>query len=143
MNCYLEHANITVKDLDEAVIFFTTAFPHFKVRGSGESDHGTWSKKWLHFGTADTYIALEQVSLKTEGNRRPYRDVGINHVGFVVDDVDTVIKRLKAAGYRDGIAVAPHPYRKRAYFHDNDGNEYEFVEYFSDDPAKRNDYSQS
>ncbi|MCZ6676408.1 MAG: VOC family protein [Candidatus Poribacteria bacterium] len=141
MTCYMEHANITVENLDEAIRFFTTAFPHFKVRGQGESDQGGWKKRWLHLGTDETYVALEEVSLEPEGTRRPYRDPGINHVGFVVDDVDAVIERLGEAGYKTGIGVEPHPHRKRAYFHDRDGNEYEFVEYLSADPAERNDYS--
>jgi hypothetical protein len=33
-----------------------------------------------------------------------------------------------------------HPYRKRVYFHDLEGNDWEFVQYLSDDPAKRHDY---
>jgi catechol 2,3-dioxygenase-like lactoylglutathione lyase family enzyme len=140
MQCYLEHANITIRDLDEAVKFFTTVFPHFKVRGRGESDQGGWTKKWLHLGTDQIYVALEAVPLEDEGTRRPYRDRGINHIGFVVADVDAIINRLRAAGYRDGIAVKPHPHRKRAYFHDSEGNEYEFVEYLSEVPAERNDY---
>ena len=140
MAFYLEHANITVKNLDKAIQFFTTAFPDFRVRGRGESDQGAYKKKWLHLGTDDAYVALEEVTLEDEGSRRPYRDRGINHVGFVVDDVDGIIERLRAAGYRDGIAVEPHPHRKRAYFHDSDGIEYEFVEYLSDKPEERNAY---
>jgi hypothetical protein len=34
-----------------------------------------------------------------------------------------------------------HPWRKRMYFIDADGNDWEFVEYLSADPARRNDYS--
>jgi len=36
----------------------------------------------------------------------------------------------------------PHPYRKRVYFSDRTGFEWEFVQYFSDEPKERNDYSQ-
>ena len=32
------------------------------------------------------------------------------------------------------------PYRKRVYFTDPEGNDWEFVQYSSDDPAERNDY---
>lgn len=32
------------------------------------------------------------------------------------------------------------PYRKRVYFIDNNGMEYEFIQYYSDDVAKKNDY---
>ena len=32
------------------------------------------------------------------------------------------------------------PYRKRVYFTDPEGNDWEFVQYSSDDPLERNDY---
>ena len=35
---------------------------------------------------------------------------------------------------------AYHPHRKRVYFYDPDGNDWEFVEYFTADMALRNDY---
>lgn len=33
---YLEHNNITVNNLDEAVKFIQTAMPEFEIRGAGE-----------------------------------------------------------------------------------------------------------
>ncbi len=141
MNCYLEHSNITVSDIDEAIKFLTTAFPHFKVRSKGESKQNDVIRKWLHIGTDETYIALEQIDLEDKGTRQPYRDVGINHLGFVVEDVELIAEKLKNAGYEKSISVEPHPYRKRVYFYDRDMIEYEFIEYLSDDPAERNDYS--
>lgn len=141
MKCYLEHANITVADINKTIEFLTTAFPHFKVRGGGESETDGVVRKWLHIGTDETYVALEEVSSKDEGTRRPYKDVGINHIGFVVEDVEPIVKRLKDADYKESITVEPHPFRKRVYFYDKDGIEYEFIEYLSDDFAERNDYS--
>lgn len=141
MNCYLEHANITVESIEESMHFLSTAFPHFEVRGKGESNSDGIVRKWLHFGTEETYVALEQISLENEGTRRPYKDPGVNHIGFVIDDFDNVVKNLKEAGYKESISVEPHPFRKRAYFFDSDGNEFEFIEYLSDNPAERNDYS--
>ncbi|MBT3270403.1 VOC family protein [Candidatus Poribacteria bacterium] len=134
----IEHANITVPDLDAAITFLTTAFPEFQVRGRGVSDTDAGPKQWVHLGTDAAYIAIEQNAKPSDSDRRPYRDNGVNHLGFVVDDVDGVIERLAAGGYRTGIPVEPHAHRKRAYFPDHSGAEYEFVEYYSDDPAERN-----
>ena len=58
-----------------------------------------------------------------------------------MDDAEGVAGRLREAGYREGFVAPAHPYRIRKYFLDADGNEWELVEYLSDDPAKRNDYS--
>ncbi len=34
-----------------------------------------------------------------------------------------------------------HPHRTRVYFNDPEGNDWEFVEYHSQDPSERNDYA--
>lgn len=141
MKFYLEHANITVGDIDEAIKFLTTAFPQFKIRGKGESEQSGVIRKWLHLGTDETYVALEQVSSADEGTRRPYKDVGINHLGFVVENAEEIAENLRKAGYKKSIDVEPHPFRKRFYFYDKDGIEYEFIEYLSDNFDERNDYS--
>ncbi len=130
----LEHGNIRVGDLDEAVRFLTTALPNFRVRGGGSSGDGS---RWLHVGTDNTYVALTEAT----GDRRPSDGPGLNHLGFVVDDVDAVRERLAEAGYEQSSVGEPHRYRMRGYFFDRDGVEWEFVEYLTDDPAKRNDYS--
>jgi len=140
MKCELEHANVTVLDLDQAVRFLKTAFPHFRVRGGGESDQGTWRKKWLHVGTDSIYVALEQTTVAARSQREPHRETGINHVGFVVDDVEDIQRKMEAAGYTATPAEA-HPHRKRLYVGDDSGVTWEFIEYLSDDPAERNDYS--
>jgi hypothetical protein len=36
-----------------------------------------------------------------------------------------------------------HPFRRRVYFEDPEGNDWEFVQYFSADPRERNDYQLS
>ncbi|MFP6661306.1 MAG: hypothetical protein VCB78_07600 [Myxococcota bacterium] len=45
------------------------------------------------------------------------------------------------AGYFDSTVPNAHPHRKRVYFHDAEGHDWEFVETSSDDPALRHDYS--
>ena len=93
-------------------------------------------RRWVHVGTDNTYIALNE-----SGETRS--DGGLfNHLGYVVDDVDGLADRMLAAGYREGFIAPPHPYRKRRYFYDADELEWEFVEYLSDHPAQRNDYTQ-
>lgn len=140
MEPYVEHANITVLDLDEAVKFITTAFPHFEVRGDGEENHGDWKLKWLHVGTDDTYIAFMTTDVAASSDRKPQDATGMNHVGFVIDDTEAMKERMVAAGYKAGYATPHHPCRKRLYVTDPTGLSWEFVQYLSDDPAERNDY---
>ena len=139
MTVRLEHANLTVRDVEATIRFLMTAFPEFRMRGEGKNRDGT---RWAHVGTNDTYIALNQAKADSERDRMPYRgEPGLNHLAYEVDDVDSLRLRLKAAGYRDSTVPNAHPHRKRVYFYDPDGNDWEFVQYFSQDPAERNDYA--
>lgn len=71
---------------------------------------------------------------------RRYSRPGLNHLAYEVDDIKPLRARLRAAGYRDSTVPNAQPYRKRVYFHDPEGNDREFVQYLSDDAAKRHDY---
>ena len=135
----LEHANLTVRDLVGMIRFLQTAFPEFKVRGDGKNADG---RRWLHVGTDQTYIALTPSKQNPEQPWVPYEGKpGVNHLAYEVDDVEALCQRMRAAGYRDSTPPNEHPYRKRRYFYDSEGNDWEFVEYLSQDSAERNDYT--
>ena len=137
MSIRLEHANLSVRDVDAMRRFLQTAFPDFEVRGSGGGD----GRRWLHVGTADTYIALNEATREPAEPWTPYEGrPGVNHLGYEVDDVEALRERMRSAVYRDSTIPNDHPHRKRVYFHDPEGNDWEFVQYFSDAPAERNDY---
>ncbi|PWL29458.1 MAG: lactoylglutathione lyase [Fluviicola sp. XM-24bin1] len=133
---YLEHANITVNNMDNAVYFLKTAFPHFEKRGGGVSNGRTW----LHFGDETTYVALNTPSEDLH-IQKDYKSSGINHLGFVVSDAGTIAKHLLDAGYKRSFPRQEEQFRIREYFYDADGNEYEFVEYLSDLASERNSYA--
>lgn len=138
MNVRMEHANLSVRHFDEAVRFIRIAFPGFEVRHEGMNN----GRRWMHIGTDDTYLALSEANAEAAEAWTPYSGKpGVNHLGFVVDDADAVRDRLAAAGFRDSTYPNKHPHRKRVYFYDADGNDWEFVEYLSEDPAERNDYA--
>jgi catechol 2,3-dioxygenase-like lactoylglutathione lyase family enzyme len=134
----LDHANLAVRDLDGALRFLTTAFPEFRVRGGGTDWGGS---RWVHVGTDAVYLALHQARAEAAEPWVPYAGKpGTNHLGFEVDDVEALRARLAAAGYEDSTVPNQHPYRRRVYFRDAEGNDWEFVQYLSDDPRQRNDY---
>ena len=138
MKVRLEHANLSVRDVEAMIRFLMTAFPEFRIRGEGTNRNGI---RWVHVGTNDTYIVLNQAKADSARHWIPYSgEPGVNHLAYEVDDVESLRLRLKAAGYRDSTVPNAHPHRKRVYFYDPDGNDWEFVQYLSQDPAKRNDY---
>jgi catechol 2,3-dioxygenase-like lactoylglutathione lyase family enzyme len=135
----LEHANLLVRDVEEMIRFVRTAFPDFRVRGRGTTWQGA---PWVHVGTDDTYLALTQATQEPVERWIPYAGKpGVNHLAYEVDDVEGVRRRLAAAGYADSTVPNRHPHRRRVYFHDAEGNDWEFVQYLSQDPAERNDYA--
>jgi catechol 2,3-dioxygenase-like lactoylglutathione lyase family enzyme len=134
----LEHANLTVSDIEGMILFLQTAFPEFRVRGEGASADGS---RWVHIGTQETYIALSPAKAEPEKRWMPYRGMpGVNHLAYEVDDVEALRERMKSAGYKDSTPPNAHPHRKRQYFYDPEGNDWEFVQYLSQNPAERNDY---
>jgi catechol 2,3-dioxygenase-like lactoylglutathione lyase family enzyme len=134
----LEHANFNVRDIDAMIRFLQTAFPEFRIRFEGTDSNG---QRWVHVGTEETYIALNPATEQTEDRSTPYDDIpGVNHLGFEVEDADALRDRLKTAGYQESTPPNAHPFRKRVYFYDPDGNDWEFVQYLSDDLSQRHDY---
>ncbi|MCJ8288628.1 MAG: VOC family protein [Crocinitomicaceae bacterium] len=132
---YLEHANITVNNLESSITFFKTAFPDFVIRGGGDTN----GRKWIHLGNEITYIALNE-SAEQQMTTKDYSNSGINHLGFVVEDVEIIAERLLAAGFKRDYPKQIENYRIRDYFADTDGNQYEFVQYLSDKISERNYY---
>jgi len=134
----LEHANICVTEIEPMIKFLQTINDRFRIRGDGKTSMGT---KWVHVGDDDTYFALQLAKKGSKNNWTPYSgEPGVNHLAFEVDDVDALRDRLAAAGYEESTVPNSHPFRKRVYFYDPEGNDWEFVQYFSDDPKERNDY---
>ena len=133
----LEHANIAAVDTAGLTRFLTSAFPDFRLRGEGVDQAG---RPWCHIGNDIFYLAISTVA-KPSG-RQPYSNIGgLNHLGWEVDDVAALEARMLENGFEPNLRETGHPARSRIYFYDPDGNDWEFVQYFSTDPAVRNDYS--
>ncbi|WP_428263768.1 VOC family protein [Haliangium sp.] len=120
----LEHAFLSIKDLDRTLAFYQKLLPDWVVRWEGRGDAG----RWVHFGPAGDgqpgYLSLSE-----RPAARPfeaYETLGPQHVGFAHADVDGLIARLRPA-------IEPSDYvddgaYRRVYFEDPDGIELEFVQ---------------
>jgi catechol 2,3-dioxygenase-like lactoylglutathione lyase family enzyme len=138
MTVRLEHANLCVRNIEAMIRFLTTAFPEFRVRADHTDTDGS---RWVHVGNDETYIALSSAWEAGEPPFAPYSGLpGINHLGYEVDDAISLRRRMLAAGYEESTVPNTHPHRRRVYFLDPEGNDWEFVQYLSTDPAERNDY---
>lgn len=135
----LEHANITVADVDAMISFLKCVEPSYEVL----HDSGTQGAyRWVHLGKHSSYFALEEPheTPARPSHRTRYADFGINHIGLVVEDVTAIASRLTAAGYVEGHKAEVHPARIRRYFEDPCGGEWEFVQYLAEAPDARFSY---
>ena len=126
---YLEHVNMTVRDLQESVDFYCRLLGGaVSWKGTAQNMKGTVPA--AHVKLDRGYISMFE---REEGERAPYDygPPGLNHIGFVVDDLAETRTRLaeldveiaKEADYEPGI---------RLYVFDPNGIEVELVGYEDD-----------
>jgi catechol-2,3-dioxygenase len=139
MSTKLEHANLCVGDIDGMIKFLQTALSDFIIRHDETDSDGD---RWVHIGNDTTYIALNNSTQKDSSDWAPYSGKpGVNHLGYMVDNAEQVRSRLLAADYIESTVENNHPFRKRLYFYDPEGRDWEFVEYLSEKLEERNDYT--
>ena len=127
-----EHVNLACRDLDATRSFYALLFPDWRVRASGrDADTGS---RWMHFGNDAFYVALNDKPEQVRAHRR-YEQIGVNHVGFVIDDGAAMQARLAANNLRFYTLLSRET-AHRIYVEDPDGNEVELVEYHPDYPLR-------
>ena len=120
----IEHANLSVTDPDRSAAFFNRLLG-WDERWRGESQLGG---NTIHVGdpaNGDTYLAL-YTGDHVAGNFS--KGLPLNHVGFVVDDLDAAERIVIDAGLEPFSHDDYEPGR-RFYFFDWDGIEFEVVSY--------------
>jgi glyoxylase I family protein len=120
---HLEHVNLTVGDLDRSIAFYCDLLDlHVRWKGPIDGAH-----LGAHVGDDHCYLALFQAAVDGPVEI-DYARPGINHFGFVVDDLEDARRRLDRLGATVHFEPRYEPGR-RIYFTDPDGHEVELVEY--------------
>ena len=122
---FLEHINLTVADLDRSIDFYCNLLD-LQVRWQRPASDPSGAA--AHVGDDRCYLAMFQATESGEPLEHDYEHVGLNHFGFVVDNLDLMRDRLEARGITPHLEGDYDPGR-RLYFHDPDGIEVELVEY--------------
>ena len=121
----IEHVNITVSDPAKTAQMLCEIFG-WRVRWEGPSKMGG---RTVHVGTEKDYLAVYTYDAVQKTQNSSYSVTGgLNHVGVVVDDLEAVEARVKAAGHEPFNHGEYEPGR-RFYFKDHDGIEFEVVSY--------------
>ncbi len=121
----LEHVNVTVKDPKATAALLCDLFGwHVRWEGPSKLGGGT-----VHVGTDTDYLAVYSNERVGQGGDHRGRTLGgLNHIGVLVDDLDAVEAKVKAAGLEPFNHDDYEP-GKRFYFNDPDGIEFEVVSY--------------
>ena len=121
----LEHVNITVSDNKKVADLLSTLFDwHIRWQGSAIDDGHT-----IHVGAQDSYLAVYTKGAASESDITSYNQKGgLNHVGVVVDDLDTVEERVLNAGFKT-YSHGDYEPGKRFYFDGPDDIEFEVISY--------------
>jgi len=125
---FIEHVNLTVANLERSVAFYEDLFG-WTTRWRGHST--TSGRPAAHVGDDRCYVAFFEAEAGPSGSDRhaiDYKRVGFNHFGVVVDDLDTMKRRLAERGIEHGDEQDYEPGR-RVYLIDPDGYEVEVVQY--------------
>lgn len=125
MTAILEHANYTVSDPDKTAAWMCDVFG-WQVRWSGA---GMTTGRTVHVGSDAQYLALFTYGDAQKSTEESYSRIGgLNHIAIVVDDLDAMEAAVTAKGFATKNHADYEPGR-RFYFHDDDGIEYELVQY--------------
>jgi lactoylglutathione lyase len=117
----MDHVNISVRDLDVSAGFYAGLLG-LEVKEQGDDG------RWCILGARDRfYVCLCEVRA---GSFKP-EDIHINHVGFVVDDIDETVRRLSELGlWHESGKIVEWPRSRSAYVRDPDGILIEFTSRF-------------
>lgn len=118
----IEHVNITVSNAERSAALFTKLLG-WHERWRGESKLGG---RTIHLGERNTYLALYSDDGVAE---RREKGKPLNHVGFVVDDLDAAEQVIRDAGLKPFGHGAYDPGPDSFYFFDWDGIEFEVASY--------------
>ncbi len=125
MTATLEHANLCVSDPHKTAAWMEKIFG-WHIRWQGPALNGGYT---VHVGSKTSYLALYSPAEDLSDAPRPYSTKGaLNHLAVIVDDLDAAEVAVKEAGYAPMNHGDYEPGR-RFYFHDEDGVEYELVQY--------------
>jgi glyoxylase I family protein len=120
----IEHVNLTVSNPEQTAEMLIDLFGwHIRWRGAAALGGHT-----IHVGSEAHYLAVYSAA---DSDDRPLafkKGKPLNHVGILVDDLDSVERKVIARGLTP-FSHGDYDPGRRFYFFDSDGIEFEVISY--------------
>jgi catechol 2,3-dioxygenase-like lactoylglutathione lyase family enzyme len=116
-----EHVNLSCRDIHATQKFYQALFPDWFVRAEGAG--------WIHFGNEQFYLSLFAEPSHTPRTHHAYDSIGINHIGFVIQDGKAMQEILNKNNIAYEVNDDAPETQFRVYLNDPDDNEIELIEY--------------
>ena len=129
---YLEHVNVTVRDLEESVAFYCELLGGV-VSWRGKALNMNKVVPAAHVKLSSGYLSMFECE-RGGSAVYDYAPPGINHIGFVVDDLAQTRSRLESLGVNVEKEADYSP-GVRLYVFDPNGIELELVGYGPHEPS--------
>ncbi len=127
----IEHANLTVTNPERSAELFKQLLG-WEERWRGQSALGGDTVHVGLPGNGASYIALyTNADVRADSERNYSKGEPLNHLGLLVDDLDSAERAVTAAGLKP-FGHDDYEPGKRFYFFDWDGIEFEVVSYAGD-----------
>ena len=127
---YLEHVNMTVREIEESLAFYCDLLGGaVSWRGTAENMNKTVPA--AHVRLKSGYISMFECERDGSASY-DYAPPGINHIGFVVDDLAETRAKLDSLGIKIE-SEADYTPGVRVYIFDPNGIELELVGYGPDE----------
>jgi glyoxylase I family protein len=128
----IEHVNLTVSNPEQTADMLADLFGwHIRWRGPAALGGHT-----IHVGSETHYLAV-YASADSDGRRLAFeKGQPLNHVGILVDDLDSVERKVIARGLTP-FSHGNYDPGRRFYFFDSDGIEFEVISYCHLEGLKR------
>ena len=123
---FIEHVNLTVRDLDRSLKYYCELLG-MAPRWEGQALAVKGPVRAAHIGSERCYLALFEAETPDDP-AETYGCAGLNHMGFVVEDLAGTRARAVALGTPPHFEPEYDPGR-RFYVFDPDGIEVELVSY--------------
>ncbi len=121
----IAHASFLVADLDVSLIFYRDVL---EIKQNMERPNFPFEGAWLDLNAEGQQLHLMKLPNPDSMEGRPEHGGKDKHIALVVDNLDTVAKKLEAAG----VKISRSKSGRAAFFcRDPDGNALEFSEDFT------------